>query len=183
MSPQRPFEFSKGLTATATRYSVAAGPAGFEPKYGCVEPSDEWGGILACVALAVGRPLAIVRQVAQGRFNVPVNAQWRVVHRLAVDLLAHFGWTGAFCETYDSTSKIPDLAFAVTKASIGGADKSVQRCLLFHRQRPAPGQPGVEYFVDPFPGIPTAQRIRFDVQNVVLSHFMDVYWMQPDEDY
>jgi hypothetical protein len=133
------------------------------------------------VALVVGRPLAIVRQVALGRFNVPVNAQRGVVHRLAVDLLAHFGWTGGYCETYDSSSKIPDLAFVVAAAHVDGKDGSAQRCLLFHRQRPAPGKSGIEYFVDPFPG--AEQRTRFDVQNIALSHFMDVYWMQSDEDY
>ena len=178
-----PFEYSKGLTARASRHSVNAGPAGFEPKYGYVEPSDEWGGVLSCVALVVGRPLAIVRQVSVDRFNVPVDAQRRVAHRLVVDLLAHFGWTGGFCEKYESTSKIPDLAFAVTTSLVCGTDKSVQRALLFHRQRPAPGRPGVEYFVNPLPGIPVAQRIHFDVRNIVLSHFMDVYWMQHSEDY
>ena len=112
-----------------------------------------------------------------------VNAQRSVARRLAVDLLAHFGWTGGFCETYESTSKIPDLAFAVTTSSVGGTDRSVQRVLLFHRQRPAPGRPGVEYFVNPLPGIPVAQQILFDVRNTMLSHFMDVYWMQHSEDY
>lgn len=183
MSSQSHFKYSKGLTARHSLHSVTAGPAGFEPKYGCVEPSDEWGGVLSCVALVVGKPLAIVRQVAAGRFNVPVNAKRKVVHRMAVDLLAHFGWTGGFCEKYESTSKIPDLAFAVTTSPVGGTNRSVKRCLLFHRQRPAPGRPGVEYFVNPLPGIPVAQRVRFDVRNTMLSHFMDVYWMQHSEDY
>ena len=178
-----PFEFSKGLTVTDSRQSATAVPAAFEPKYRCVEPSDEWGGILACVAMVVERPLAIVRQVAVGRFNVPANAQWSETHRLAVNLLAYFGWTGGFCQAIEPTSIIPDLAFVVTAVPVDDKDRSEQRCLLFHRQRPAPGKPGVEYFVDPLPGIPTEQCIRFDVRRIVLSHFMDVYWMQPSEDY
>lgn len=183
MSAQIPFEFSIGTIATDSRQLVTVVPAGFEPKYGCVESSDVCGGILACVALVVERPLAIIRQVAAGRFNVSANAQWSETHRLAVDLLAHFGWTGGFCEAYDPTSKIPDLAFVRAVASVDGNDRSIQRYLLFHRQRPAPGKPGVEYFVDPLPGVHAAQRIRSDVQNIVLSHFMDVYWMQSSEDY
>lgn len=178
-----PFEFLKRLTLTDSRHSATTGPEGFEPKYGCVEPCDEWGGIFSCVALVVERPLAIVGQVAVGRFNVSANAQWSETHRLAVDLLAHFGWTGGFCEAYDPTSKIPDLAFVRAVPSVDGNDRSIQRYLLFHRQRPAPGKPGVEYFVDPLPGVHAAQRIRSDVQNIVLSHFMDVYWMQSSEDY
>lgn len=181
MSAQIPFEFSIGMIVTDSRHSVTAVPAGFEPKHGCVEPSDESGGVLSCVALVVGRPLAVVRQVAVGRFNVPAKAQRRAVHRLAVDLLAHFGWTGGFCQPIEPTAKIPDLAFVVTAVPVDGNDGPAQRCLLFHRQRPAPGKPGVEYFVDPFPG--AEQRTRFDVQNIALSHFMDVYWMQSDEDY
>ncbi len=116
-----------------------------------------------------------------GRFNVPAKAQWSEMHTLAVDLLAHFGWTGGFCQAIESSSKIPDLAFVVTAAHVDGKDGPAQRCLLFHCQRPAPGKPGVEYLVDPFRG--AEQRTRFDVQNIVLSHFMDVYWMQSDEDY
>ena len=183
MSSQIPFEFSAGTTATDSRQSTIAVQAGFEPKYRCVEPSDEWGGILSCVALVVERPLAIVRQVAVGRFNVPAKAKWSEIHRLAANLLAHFGWTGGYCQAIEPTSKIPDLAFAVTAVPVGGKDRSAQRCLLFHRQRPAPGKPGVEYFVEPLTGIPAAHRMRLDVQNISLSHFMDVYWMQSDENY
>lgn len=181
MSSQIPFEFSKELTATAPRHSAITVPKGFEPKYGRVDSSDEWGGVLSCVALAVGKPLAIVRQVAVDRFNVPAKAKWSETHRLASNLLAHFGWTGGFCEAYDSTSKIPDLAFVVTAVPMDDKGSSAQRCLLFHRQRPAPGKPGVEYLVDTFPG--AAQCIRFDVQNIAVSHFMDVYWMQHSENY
>lgn len=169
------------MTGPDSHQSVTVVPAGFEPKYGCVEPSDEWGGVLSCVALVVGRPLAIVRPVSVGRFNVPAKAQWIETHRLVVNLLAHFGWTGGFCQPIETTSKIPDLAFVVTAVPVDGIDGPAQRCLLFHRQRPAPGKPGVEYFVDPFTG--ARQHTRFDVQNIALSHFMDVYWMQSDEDY
>ena len=181
MSAQIPFEFSIGMIVTDSRHSVTAVPAGFEPKYGCVEPSDEWGGIAACVALVVGRPLDVVRQVAVGRFNVSTKAQWSQTRGLAVSLLAHFGWTGGYCQSIEPISRIPDLAFVVTATPEDCNGKATQRCLLFHRQRPAPGKPGVEYMVDPYPG--SAQCIRFDVMNIVFSHFMDVYWMQSCEDY
>lgn len=166
---------------TDARQSAIAAPEGFVPKYGCVETSDEWGGVLSCVALVVGKPRAIVRQVAVGRFNVPVKAHWSETHRLATNLLAHFGWTGGLCEAYDSTSKTPDLAFVVNAKPEDCKDRAAQRCLLFHRQRPAPGRPGVEYLVDPYPD--AAQCIRLDVRNIALSHYMDVYWMQSCEDY
>lgn len=157
-------------------------PPGFEPKYRCIEPSDERSGLLACVAMIVGRPLDDVRRAALAMLNVPVQTQRTDVSRFAVDLLAHFGsWKGGGYDVVNSSRKLPDLAIVVTAAMPG--EKLGRRHCLFHRQRPAPGQPGVEYLVDPYPGLAVDQRTRFDVGGMDLTHAMMVYWMEFSDDF
>ena len=162
--------------------STSRCPSGFVPKYRCIEPCDERFGLLACVSMIVGRPLAEVRQAALGLLNGPGQTQRTEVSRFAIDLLAHFGsWTGGGYGVISPSRKLPALAIVVTAAIAG--DTHGRRHCLFHRQRPAPGQPGVEYVVDPHPGLAGDQRTRFDVGAMDLTHFMDVYWMEISDDF
>lgn len=145
-------------------------PPGFEPKYRCIEPSDERSGLLACVAMVVGRPLVEVRQAAVGLGKGPVQMQFTDGIPFAADLLAHFGsWKGSGYDVINPSHQLPDLAMVVT-AAVPGKEVGGRHC-LFHRQRPAPGQPGVEYVVDPYPG----HQPRFDVRAMAFSHCMHVY--------
>lgn len=157
--------------------------SGFSPKYRCVESSDDCQGLYACIAMIVGGTLEEVRQTALAISNPLAHGLWSPTEQSVTDLLAHYG--GWRCSQYarvEAISKLPDLALIVTAKDAGTQGGHTKHC-LFHRQRPAPGRPGVEYVVDPSRATSPDQRIRFDVANVEPFYYMHIYWMQFSDDF
>lgn len=143
---------------------VESTPTSFTPAFPFVAQTDDFCDVFACAAMAAGKTIEEVREIAIAKTRHPARGPYYLGETHIAALMAQLGLVATVYKEVSRVSDIPDVALILVDYN---DDMEVGRHILFHRGKSghAPGTT-VEYALDPAPWCKPADRVRTNFKTI-----------------
>jgi len=152
-------------------------------RRGTVEQREDYAGMLDCVAHITKVPVEQLRATAKNLRRLPRTRRWPKYWALAAKLLNHHGWQFGEVKPVGKTSRLPSLAIVQTAPKVRPGGHSEPPRFLVLERRGRPGERSWVCLIDPRPGVSPREYVRYDVDGIALTHYLEVWWVEQCDDF